>query len=137
MALLSNGCTLALGDGASPEVFTVLDELISISGPAEAAPTIDATALDDTARKFIRGIEDHGELSVQAHWDPDDTLGQVAARTSFTAQTTKNWKITFTDSPATTWTFAAIVVGWSTEVALDQSIQVTIGVKISGAITEA
>ena len=137
MAMISNGCTIALGDGASPEVFTALDEVISISGPSESAPTIDVTALDDTARAYLRGIEDGGELTIEAHWDPDDTLGQVAARTSFTAQTTKNWKITFTDSPASTFDFAAMVTSWSTSIELDQSVKVSIGLKLTGAITVA
>jgi predicted secreted protein len=137
MALLSNGCSIALGDGASPEVFTALDEVIGISGPSESRPFIDVTALDDTSRAYIGGIEDHGELSINCHWDPDDTLGQVSARTRFTSQTENNWRILYTDSPVSTHTFGAIVVSWETDIAMDDSVKITIGLKISGAITLA
>tara|TARA_Y100000310_G_C20252721_1_gene609850 strand:- start:192 stop:605 length:414 start_codon:yes stop_codon:yes gene_type:complete len=135
MAIISNGTTVKLGDGASPEVFTALDEVISISGPSETAPIVDVTALDDTARAYLRGIEDGGEVTIECHWDPDDTLGQVAAKTAFVAQTTDNWKITFTDSPASVFSFAAMVIGWATDVTLDQSVKATIGLKLDGGIT--
>ena len=114
-----------------------LDEIISISGPQESAPTIDVTALDDTARAYLRGIEDGGELTIEGHWDPADTLGQVAARAAFTGGTTENWKITFTDSPVSTMTFSALVTSFGTAMQVDDTVKVTIGLKLTGAITVA
>jgi len=131
-AWISNGVVIAVGDGASPEVFTAIGEVISIDGPSQSAPVADATALDDTAKVFLRGIEDGGTVNIECHCDPADAA-QDTAYTQFTAGTNKNWKITLTDTaPSETITFAAFVVSHAISVQMDQTIKLTLGLKITG-----
>ena len=44
-----SGTVLSRGDAASPEVFTAIGDVISISGPAITKDAIETTALDSVA----------------------------------------------------------------------------------------
>ena len=133
-AVISNGTTIGVGDGAAPEVFSSLGEVTGISGPGQSAPVADTTHLSSAARTFLRGIEDGGEVTIECNLDTSDTP-QTTARTSFTAGTLKNWKITFPNSA--TCSFSAGVIGHDIAVAIDQQLKLTLKLKVSGNTTWA
>ncbi len=55
------GTQFLRGDAASPEVFTAVGDVISISGPSIVKDEIEVTALDSTAKEFISDLDNPGE----------------------------------------------------------------------------
>ena len=68
----TQGCTLALGDGASPEVFTSVINLVSFQGPSGSRQVIDATTLASTAKEKDVGIPDLGQITFDYNFSSAD-----------------------------------------------------------------
>lgn len=135
-ALASQGMTLAVGDGASPEVFTTISEVKSIDGPGGQASEIDVTDLSSTAKEKRTGLHDEGDVTCEINYIPANTQ-HAQLRSDKSAGTARNYRITFTDSPATTWTFSGYVKGFSINNAVDNVTTASVVLSVSGSITEA
>lgn len=135
-ALLSQSMTISVGDAASPEVFAAIPEVKTIDGPSGQAPEIDVTDLTSTAREFVLGLEDEGEITLEVNYIPKN-VRHAALRADKNSGTARNYRITFTDSPATTWTFSAIVKGLTISNAVDSTTTASIALRLTGSITEA
>lgn len=122
---------LARGDGAEPEVFTKIPDVTNISGPNETKDEIDVTSFDSTAREYIPGIGDSGELTFDLNFRPDDTQ-QQGLRADKDAGTARNYQITLTDG--TTFTFEAIVTAFTLTAATNDAWRGSVTLKISGAV---
>lgn len=131
----SQGTTFAIGDGASPEVFSVVGEVTSIAGPSGQASVIDVSTLASTRREKIMGLPDEGQIQVSMNLDPGDTGGQVAMRTARDTREQTNFQITLTDSPATVLEFAGYVLSFNISVGVDQVITAEATVEVTGAVT--
>lgn len=97
-ATSAQGTYFSTGDGASPEVFTELAEVVNIGGPNETADEIDVTHLRSTGgyREFIQSFKDGGELSLELNFVPGNAT-QQAMDADFASGATKNRKITYPD----------------------------------------
>jgi hypothetical protein len=133
-AMTSNGTTFGVGAGTSPETYTNLGEVRSINGPSGSASVLDATNLSSTAKEKLMGLPDEGQITIEGNFDYDDSM-QAAMIAARAAQTSKNFKITYTD--ATYVTFAGYVTGWSTSVSIDSVVSYTATIEIDGALTWA
>lgn len=110
-ALSTFGIAVKRGDGASPEVFTAIAELLDVTGPGLDSLMLDATSHDsaNNARdKIAAKIVDAGQVSMNLHFLPAST-GHKALITDMYAFTRRNFKLTFPDSPATEWPFTALI----------------------------
>jgi hypothetical protein len=134
LARIGHGSTFKIGNSASPEVFTAVAEVLSISGPAIARDAVDATSFDSVEawREFIPGLKDGGEISLQMLW-------LAAEAEKFEAEFAKtkatNYQVTFPFSPVKTWAFKAICTGFEQESAVEATITATATFKISGKPT--
>jgi len=105
----SSGMTLAIGDGASPEVFSAIGGITDMPNIAPSKSVKDRTSLGDSIRYYGHGIEEPPSFTLSIFWNPDDTE-QGLLDTAYTDETQDNYQITCPDdSPATTYTFKAIV----------------------------
>ena len=96
--LKSQGCEIYKGDDASPQVYTVIGQIISISGPDGSTGEIDVTNLSSTAKEFIPSLPDFGTTTLDAVWDHATTTNQHAALwTDFSDQVTGHYQIRLTD----------------------------------------
>lgn len=134
------GTTIALGDGASPEVFTTIAYVTNIEGPGLSADTIDVTSHGSTDgyRQFVQGLKDAGEVSLELNFDPDaathvNASGGLAYE--YEQGTESNYKITFPDT--TVWTFPGIVTGLSPSAPMDGKLSAAVTIKVSGKPTLA
>lgn len=135
-ALTSQGMTFGRGDAASPEVYTTIPEITTISGPGGSASEIDVTDLSSTAKEFRLGLQDEGSISFTINYIPGNTV-HAGLRTDRAASTLRNFRIAFTDSPQTTWTFAGYVNGFTVDNGVDNVTTASVTIRISGVITEA
>ena len=136
-ALLAQGCTIKIGDGTSPEVFTTIPECSVIGGPSGSATVIDSSDLNSSAREKKLGLMDEGQVQLELNYLPDNAQHE-ALRVARANKTLKHFKITFTDtSPKTTFSFSAYVSGFPVNASVDQLLKVNPVLEISGLVTKA
>lgn len=136
MAHESQGVTLARGDGADPEVFTPVAEIISISGPSGSASVIDTSHLGSTFVEKLMGLPDEGQITFECNFVGGDTA-QEGLRTDRTSRTLRNFKITLTDDPATTLSFSAYVLSLPLNIAVNDKITQSVTLEVSGQVVFA
>ena len=126
------GTQLLRGDGGTPEIFTAIANVTSISGPGLSRETIDVTAHDspDGWMEFVGGLKDAGEVSADINYAPSkhDTL--VA---DFDDDEPRNYQLVFPDS--TTWSIQAILTGFEPEAPYDDKLAASLTFKVTGKPT--
>jgi predicted secreted protein len=136
LALSAQGMTLAMSAVGSPEAFVVIPEINSISGPTGQANEIDATDLSSTAKEYKIGLKDHGEMSLDMFYIPDNST-HALVRAAFADGVVRLFRLTFTDTaPAKIWEFQGYVKGFSIAAGVDQILTVTVPIRVTGDITE-
>lgn len=137
-ALPSQGMTISVSDGASPEVFTEIPDTNDISGPDGSASEIDVTDLSSTAKEFKRGLTDNGSITFTIFFIPTQVQhAQLRADFNSTIEVARSYQLKFTDSPPTTWTFNAYVSTLSITNSIDGVTSASAALRVKGNITEA
>lgn len=142
-ARIGLGIHFARGNGASPEVFTNIAEVIDITPPSMTKDQVEATHTDspNAFREFIAGLKDGGQCSLTCNFLPNNaTQNQTAGGLldEFISQSLpSNWRITFPGSPQMTWTFRATVIGYAPATPLDDRMTLVVTFKVAGAPTVA
>lgn len=114
----------------------VIPEVKSWSGPSGTANVQDVTTLQSTAKEKRTGLKDEGQLTLNINYVPDNAV-HAALRSDWSASAIRSFSVTFTDTSTTTWTFDAMVTGFSSSGAVDGVIEGTVTLDISGAIVES
>lgn len=133
-AMKSQGVRLQRGNGGSPETFTTIGEITDITGPGGAASEIDVTHLLSTAKEFVLGLADEGEVQLKLNMVPSDAQ-QTGLRNDRIAGTLRNFKLILTDVGLETATFAAYVKTYSVAAGVDKKIELSITLRVSGLVT--
>ncbi len=134
-AVAGIGTTLQVGDGASPEVFTTIAEILTIGGPELSSEDIEVTNMDSAGgfKEFISGLADAGSVNFDLNWIKGTQQAQV--RDDVGAGTARNYRITWSDSPATIANYNARVTAFSMNTDPNSQIQASCTLKISGQVT--
>ena len=93
-AVLGKLSTLQLGDGASPQVYTTIAEVLSVSPIGSTNPEVDVTNLDSTAKEYIPGLADGNTVEFEVNWIGGTQ--QKALRTAQAAGNTVNFRMVWT-----------------------------------------
>ena len=132
-AITSQGTQLLRGNGATPtEVFTLVNEIHTFTGPDEKTKQIDVTNLDSTRREFINGLADSGEVKCTGNWIGNNAQ-QQGCRSDMYAGTQRHFHLVFADT--TLAAFTALVTAVGTKMSVDKQVEFDITLKITGAIT--
>ena len=134
-AVAGIGTTFQSGDGASPEIFTTVAEVLSFSGPELSAEEIDVTNLDSSGgfKETIAGLRDAGAVTLELNWHKH--ASQVSIRDKLAAGTSDNYRITWSDSPSTIADFAGVVTAFSMTTDPNAQITASVTVQITGQVT--
>lgn len=108
-------------------------EVVSISGPSEKADILDVTSLNSTYHEFIASLCDAGEISLDCNFTPDASEAQIAMYDDFQEHAERPWVIEMPDG--TSLSGNGIISSWSMKFTLKDAISVSIGIKITGAVT--
>lgn len=134
----SQGTKFYIGDGASPEVFTQVENVLSIDPLEATVGTIDVTHADSTAREYISDqLPDGAEISVECSYVAD-APGQLLMQGAFKKKV--NFKLTYGDDdidPTEVLFSAAIVRQSLPGYTQGEQNKISWGLKISGPITFA
>jgi predicted secreted protein len=133
-AVEAQGTKIRVSADGSPPSFSDIPEVRTIGGPDGSAPTIDVTDLDSTAREYILGLKDEGQIQLGFMYRPANSVHQTL-RNAFSNRTLMQFQIDFTDD-ATRWEFDGYVTGFPISAAVDTVVEGTITIKITGAIAE-
>ena len=139
MAIRSAKGTLQkIGDGASPEVFTTIGQVRSISGPTTKATVQDVTT-HSTAGNWMERLAmliDPGTLGFPINYDPADATHMFATGmwADMIALTVRNFQTVFPASMGTL-AYAAYITSHAFDVPVDNVLQANIELTVYGAIT--
>ena len=122
------------GGTATPVAYTAVGEINDWDGPGGSASVIDTTHLGSTAREKLMGLMDEGQFSFSLNNVFSDT-GQQACRTARTARTLKGFRLTYADATVQTWN--AYVLQFATSGGVDDKVNGSITLEISGAVATA
>lgn len=130
VAILGAGSQFMLGDGASPEVFTKVAEVLRVSSIGQTAAEIDVTNLDSVAKEYIAALPDGETVEIQMNFIGGTQ--QNALRDG--VRTTKNVKMRFSDK--TQASFKLVILSFiRDETTPDSQLTASVSGRITGAIT--
>lgn len=134
----AKGTAQMLGDGGSPEEFSLIGQVRSITGPTTSATVQDVTT-HSTAGNWMEKLAtliDPGTLSFPMNYDADDATHQFATGlwNTLINLTQANYETIFPASLGSL-RYAAYLTGMPFDLPVDNVIQQTITLTINGAIT--
>ena len=94
------------------------------------------TDLSSTAKEFRLGLKDEGSVTLDLMYIPKNAV-HAALRAAYSSGAKGNFQITFTDSPATVWDFAAYVMSFPVTNGVDATTDSSVVLRVSGSITES
>lgn len=130
-AVLGAGSALKLGDGASPEGFETIAEILRMGPIGFTVPEVDVTNLDSTAKEYIGGLPDGNQVEFEMNWVANNTE-QEALRSAKGA--TKNFRVEWADE--TQADFAMVVLDFQMgETTPETQLTARVSGRITGDIT--
>lgn len=135
----ARGTLLKQGDGASPEVFTTIAQVVSIGGPSLSLDPIDVTNMssEDGWKEAVGGLLDGGEISLEINYDPAHVTHNASAGLikDMEDRTVRNFQLVFSDSDNTVWIIPALVTGFEPGAPVDAKLSASVTLKVSGKPT--
>jgi predicted secreted protein len=121
---------------------TVIAQVTSIAGPGLSLDTEDVTAMDSTGawEEVVGTILRSGEVSASLVFDPNAATHKYASGSlvyDMVSRTAQTYSIVFPSTPAVTWEFSALVVGWEPDAPVDGALTAAATLKLTGAPTLA
>lgn len=134
-AILVQGVTLKRGNGASPEVFTAVAELVSFQGPGAAERReIPVTHTQSPAVEVKLALPDFGDFTFKANMVFTDTILMALEDDYIAASNTPcNYRLVYADGFGTYRQFAAYVKKFQHSGEADGKVQADCTLRITGA----
>lgn len=139
-ARIGTGILIKRGDGASPEAFTALAELVSLTPPGLSRNEIDVSNHNAGIEEKLLGMLRQGQVKGKCNWlptDPTQANTGTGIRADIIANVKANWRITFPPAGVPHWTFPARVQMFTPpDVTTDTALQMDFAMTLDGSITE-
>jgi predicted secreted protein len=138
MATHTRNTLLKRGDGVSgaSSVYTNVAAITSFTGPNETAPVVDVTTMDSTAREYITGLKDQGEITFELIFVGNNAQ-QQGIRTDLANGSARDWKLVLydhaTEASRTTLSFTGVVTQFAITGQIDDAWRGNVTIKLSGA----
>lgn len=130
MAVLdAQGATFTFDNAGGTPV--AVGGIVSFSGFDGEATEIDITTLASTAKEFRQGLQDFGSFTIELRRDPSDA-GQVEMLSAKALQATRECILTLPSGDIAT--FDAFVKSLSTEGGVDDVVNGTASLRVTGAV---
>lgn len=112
----------------------------SISGPGLSLDTVDVTSHDQTTawEEVVGTILRSGEITMELVYDPANATHKYAAGGllyDLVQRTAIAFTLVFSDTAATTWTFNALITGFTPTAPVEGALTASVTLKITGAPT--
>lgn len=132
----TQGCSLQFFDTvASPNAYVSIANVTSFQGPSGSRSVLDATVLSSSGKDKAVGLPDYGQVTFEFNFAAADTV-LIDVWDSFIAGSLQAFKIAFSDSPTTEFTFSAYVLSMSYSASQDDLVRGSCTLEISGTVTD-
>lgn len=127
----------------SDDSYSTVAEVMAINGPSLGADAVESTNMDslNKFREFIPGLRDAGEISFDVNYiignATHDVATGVAQDWMDVNHSTRDFKIIWPDTAATSWTFSGIITGFSVGDPFDGVMSASVTIKVTGQPTLA
>ena len=136
--LTTQGVTFARQDlTLSPVAYVAIPQILNIGEVGSERSLIDVTNLASTLREYAVAIPDGAEIDLDFQYGGKADLVQAALKTDMDAGTVRSFRVTLTDSPATTWTFSGLVTSFKIGAPIDSVVPLTVRIKITALLVVA
>jgi hypothetical protein len=133
-ARAAKGSKLLRGNGASPEIFTLVGEIRSIDGPDGQTNLIEVTTLESTGKEYVVDVPDFGTITLQMNLDEDDTP-QTGLENDYYTQAKRNFRLELSTPLQKTLAFSGYVTAFSYGARVGSQITADATIKITGGVT--
>lgn len=134
MPIESQGITVYWTTSTSFATSQAVNDVTSVGGPGISAGKLDVTSLQSTAKEFIMGLRDNGDISLDMIFNSTDA-GQLALRNDLNTRTKRRIAIKIPDATTTLWHCEAYCTNWSLSGSVDNVQKLSATVGLTGAIT--
>lgn len=135
----AKGTKIQMGNGASPEVFTTIAQVVDISGPALKDDVLDVTNHGSTGgwKEFIGGLKEGGSITLKLNYDPAETTHDASTGflADFKNSTVRNYKLIFPDTGNTTWNLTGIVEHATPKAPVAGKLEQDVSIRVTGQPT--
>lgn len=129
----TTGKTITAGAGtATPSAWVKVGNCKTFSGFDGKSSEIDVTDLDSDAKEFLVGLPDFGSFQISLNWKNTDP-GQAKLFALYEAQNAGAMKLVLPNGR--TATFQAFVTEFPISAGVDQTVQTTVTLRITGPVT--
>lgn len=121
---------------------TTIAEVTDITPPELSRDTTEVTHHESPSkwREFIKILKDAGEVSLSINYIPTNSThnSSTGMLADFANDSTNDtWTLVFSDSTATTWSFAGMLTKFSPKAPIDDRLTADITIKVTGVPTLA
>lgn len=128
------GTVFSRGDGASPEVFTDVGDVLSVVGLGGVKDEVEITNLGSVAKQFVSALSDFGEVQLELNWNPQDAE-HVLLRSDQEGSARVNYRVIWADVSSTQVDFNGEVMEFSISTEPNDAVKASVRIKLSGALT--
>lgn len=137
-ATIGTGIVFEAGDGAVPEVFTPIAELVSLKPPQLSRNEVDVSNHNEGTDAKLLGMLRKGQVTGTCNWLPADPTHSDAGNgilADIVANKKRNWRVRLPLPLTNKWTFPARVQLFDPqEVGVDGALQFAFAMTIDGTI---
>jgi hypothetical protein len=135
-AFLSSQTLLKIGNGASPQVFTLIGEVTTIGELAQKKDLVEVTHMTSLGKEFIGGLSDGQEMEITCNLLPTNAQQVAMLVAAGTTSAAKDFRYVLPSAGNNlTFSFSALILSSALAQATpNTAAQVKFGLKISGAI---
>lgn len=133
-AIPSVGTRLQLGDGADPEVFTDVGEVISVTPFNGSTESIDCSDLKSGKRVKKPGLLDHGQMQFTVHLVPGATGVYQKLKTAWRNKTPQNFRVVYPDDDDSTEELDTYIMNVAPAVQMGQTIQCSFTAEVNDVV---
>ena len=110
-------------------------QIVAYNGPSGSAGKIDVTNLGSTAKQFLMGLRDEGDISLDVVYDPSTVVGHEQLFADRGTRTQRAWLLKLaTGATAMRIGGKAYCTGFSVTGAVDDAVKATMTLAITGAV---
>lgn len=136
----AHGTLLKLGDGATPEVFTTVANVLDFDPPGVEQVHDDITSHSSSGwENTLPVLLRTGEVTFEIEFIPTGATHSYSAGLLKDAynKTKRNFQVVFTDTGATTWSFSAYVQKFRPKAKVKGALRASVTLRGTGAPTLA
>ena len=133
MAKISaQGSVIEIETAISSAVYAAVGQVVSFDGLDGERPDVDVSDLASTAREYILGLKDNGNMGLEVMRDDDD-VGQAHIQTMLGEDQARSLRITLSNND--TYTIDCLAKSFTLAGGVDDTVRGTVNFKLTGDVT--